>query len=370
MGGRALSFEVILIFLLAMAGATATWLLPKARAMDGFAAFTLVVLASISWPTALWLALASALTWAALRAGERGAGRNLVAALLSLVLLGAFVAAQFTQGVLWLGASFFTLRLLHVAGEWWTGRMAAPSLPALLRYQFFLPVMVIGPIHRMPNFERQVTRRRWDASAYFTGLERCLIGFVMAHFLGDVVSVHIALRADSMMQDWPEFARVWGLSAIAWVRLFFIFAGLSAVALGASLMAGLTLEENFNKPWRAASLLDFWNRWHMSLTSWSRDYAYKPVMAITRSPLAGLIAAMLVIGLWHDISIYYVCWSFWQALGIVISRQLGRFAPASALPKPLEATIVPLAILAWLSAARPVISLLLGVDHDAVNALF
>lgn len=365
-----MSFDVILLYLLAIVGASATWLLPKAQAMDGFAAFTLLVLAWFSWPTALWLLLAILLTWAALRIGQHGASRNLAAAALALALLAAFVAAQFTHGVLWLGASFFTLRLLHVAGEWWTGRMAAPTLPALLRYQLFLPVLVIGPIHRMPHFERQVTRRRWDSSAWFTGLERCLVGFVMAHFLGDVVTANIALRADLLIQDWPEFGRTWALSAIGWVRLFFIFAGLSAVALGASLMAGLALEENFNKPWRATSLLDFWNRWHMSLTSWSRDYAYKPVMAVTRSPVAGLVAAMLVIGLWHDLSVYYVCWSFWQALGIMVSRQLGRFAPVAALPKSLAAVVIPLAILAWLSAARPVISLLLGVDHDPANALF
>ncbi len=365
-----MNLQVSAIFLLAMAAATAIWLVPKARALDVMACSTLLVLAAFSWPTAVWLLAAILLCWAALKAGERGTSRNLVAASLCVILLTAFVAAQFTSGILWLGASFFTLRLLHVAGEWWTGRLTAPSLPALLRYQLFLPVLVIGPIHRLPHFERQATRRRWDNATYFSGLERCLIGFVMAHFLGDVVIGRIAVRADYWTQGLPEFLGTWILSAIGWARLFFIFAGLSAVALGASLMAGLRLEENFNKPWRAESLLDFWNRWHMSLTSWSRDYAYKPVMALTRSPLVGLIAAMLVIGLWHDMSLYYVCWSFWQALGIVVSRQAGKLVPVASLPRPFAAIVVPLGILAWLSAARPVISLLLGVDHDPANALF
>jgi alginate O-acetyltransferase complex protein AlgI len=140
--------------------------------------------------------------------------------------------------------------------------------------------------------------------------------------------------------------------------LFFNFAGMTAIALGLALMMGIRLEENFNRPWCAKDLLDFWSRWHMSLTNWCRDYVYRPVMALTRSALAGLVAAMLAIGLWHEISFYYVLWSFWQTLGVVLSRTIMPRI-ASPLPAPLRRVLAPLAILAWLALARPVIGLLL-----------
>ena len=78
--------------------------------------------------------------------------------------------------------------------------------------------------------------------------------------------------------------------------MFFSFAGLTSLALGLSLMMGLKLEENFNRPWAAKNLIDFWSRWHMTLSNWCRDYVFYPVTAITRLPVVGLLLAMLAMG--------------------------------------------------------------------------
>lgn len=337
------------------------WLMPRSWAFDLVALWTLAVLAWLSWPTALWLLLVTLLTPLVLRAGERTPHRGAVAGSWAMVLLAGFVAAQLMVSQVWIGAAFFTLRALHVVGDWWLGRQAAPGLRAHWRYQLFLPVLFVGPIHRLPHFTRQVERRRWDPADLAAGAERALTGLFWATVFGEYL-VTIArqwLLPHNVSQR--DFATDWLASVLDWAALYFVFAGLTGVALGLSRMTGLTLEENFDHPWRARNLIDFWTRWHMSLTNWCRDYVFTPVTALTRSPVAGLFAAMLVVGLWHEISLYYVLWSAWQAGGVLISRMAVHHFPLHRLPDLARRICAPFLILGWLSLARPVIIRLLEI---------
>jgi alginate O-acetyltransferase complex protein AlgI len=239
------------------------------------------------------------------------------------------------------------------------GRIPAPTVRAHLRYQLFLPLVVVGPIHRIDHFEHQCQRRRWDAGDFLVGMERVLIGLFMAKVIGGWLIARTALDLDHILMDGSPFLRAWASSAMDWVLLYFVFAGLSGVALGTAAMIGLKLEENFNAPWNARSLLDFWQRWHMTLSRWALDYVFRPVMALTRRPALGVAAAMLAIGLWHELSAYYVLWAVWQALGIGLNRLLAPLALWQALPARLRGAVAPLLILGWLSLTRPLIELLL-----------
>lgn len=350
----ALSTLVILAALLAVPLA---WL-GRDRGFDLVALVCAAVLAWISPLSAAWIVGLGVGLPLAMRLAERHGGRAPLAALTALVVLGAFAAAQLSPGIVWIGGAFFTLRQLHVIAEWWMGRIEAPSVAAHLRYQLFLPALFVGPVHRLPAFERQCQHRRWDLQDFLSGAERVLVGAFSAEFVGNVMIANLRARVGHFLIDYPQFLRDWAISALDWIMLFFNFAGMTAIALGIALMMGVRLEENFNRPWLAKDLLDFWSRWHMSLTNWCRDYVYRPVMALTRSALAGLVAAMLAIGLWHEISFYYVLWSFWQTLGVVLSRTIMPNL-ASPLPPMLRRVLAPLAILAWLALARPMIGLLL-----------
>lgn len=330
------------------------WLVPARFAFDGVAVWTLIVLALLSWASALWLVGGIAATHIALTLGEKFDRRGTAAGLLAVVLIAALVLAQLATSVIWIGAAFFTLRLLHVTGDWWTGKLALPSLRRHCRYQLFLPVLVTGPIHRIERFERQVARRRWDAQDFLSGAERMLLGFFLASVIGGLVLPRIKEHFYPVLAK--GFLGDWGGSAFDWTSLYFVFSGATSVALGLSLMMGLRLEENFNQPWRATSLVDFWTRWHMSLTSWCRDYVFTPIMATTRSAFAGLCVAMVVIGLWHQLSLYYLLWGPWQALGIVMNRLIARFLPVARVPVALRHRLAPVLILGWLSLAHPVLS--------------
>jgi alginate O-acetyltransferase complex protein AlgI len=348
--------DIATLVILASLGAVAlAWLVPRAWAFDAVALWTLAVLAWLSWPTALWLALVTLLTPLVLHAGEQTPRRGLVAGLWAAALLAAFVAAQTAVPVIWIGTAFFTLRALHVTGDWWLGRHAAPTLRAHWRYQLFLPVLFVGPIHRLPHFTRQLERHRRSPADLAAGAERVLTGLFSAAVFGEYLVSKARWLLLPPRESPPSFAVDWMASVLDWVALYFVFAGLTGVALGLSLMAGLKLEENFDHPWRARNLVDFWTRWHISLTTWCRDYVFTPVMAVTRSPVAGLVAAMLVVGLWHEISVYYVMWSAWQAGGVLLNRLAGRHLPLDRVPALVRRICAPVLILGWLSLARPVI---------------
>ncbi|MEO0909971.1 MAG: MBOAT family O-acyltransferase, partial [Pseudomonadota bacterium] len=223
-------------------------------------------------------------------------------------------------------------------------------------YMLYPPVFLIGPIHRYPAFKRQIERRRIQADLIALGGERVLVGLFVTIVLGGYVTREITEFVNTLVVEPEGFFFEWGVSAIGWVDLYFVFGGLSSVAIGCSLIAGLKLEENFNHPYRALNLVEFWSRWHMSLTSWCRDYIYRPITTYTRKPILGVLFAMLVLGLWHETSWFYIGWSIWQATGIILSRLLQPFFEV--LPRALNLLLSPFLVLGWLSLANPVMSVL------------
>jgi alginate O-acetyltransferase complex protein AlgI len=271
------------------------------------------------------------------------------------VLLAGLLAPREWPAWQLLGAAYFTLRNLHVLLDGWMSGSQGPGLRAMLQYQFFLPVLVAGPIHRFPNFRRALSYRRFDRTEIAAGAERALLGLAQATILGVALMGRTPVVLGAPGQGfWSD----WALSAAGWIQLYFVFAGLSSFAVGVSRMMGIAIEENFNNPFASRSLLEFWTRWHMSLSFWARDYVFQPVSAATRQPIVGLAAAMLVIGIWHETSIYYVLWSGWQVTGVVLNRLLSAWADRRGfhLSDRLRSLMGPLAVLGWLSLAQPLIA--------------
>jgi alginate O-acetyltransferase complex protein AlgI len=343
------------------------WSLPRRFAADGVAALTLLVLLWLSPITAVYL-LATILAIQGLMVWCSRPGGSGTAALWASIALGvAFLAlrdppAGAAQPVHLLGSAYFTLRHIHVLAEWGWGRMPAPTLPTLLRYHLLLPVLMSGPIHRLPHFTRACERRRWSSDEFFSGAERVLLGVGLIMIVGDFL---LGRRFDALIVciDAGTFIDTWLMSVTEWIRLYVYFSGYTDLALGICLMMGLRLEENFNQPWRARNLVDFWTRWHMTLSHWCRDYVYVPVAAAARSPILGVAAALLVLGIWHQTSFYYVAWAVWQTTGIVLTHAYGRLGDPLRIgrwPGAVVAVAAPAAILAWLSAARPAIQFVLG----------
>lgn len=355
--------ELLLMLLASLALVPITRLVPAGRFADVVAGVSACAIFALSPLSALWLVASSTIIWAAMIVGDRSGRRDLVTALCTVVLVLALLLSRTESMFLWVGAAYFTLRNLHLLFDWWMGRLENPGLPRIQRYQLFLPVIVAGPIHRFQNFERQLARRRVDNSELASGAERVLLGLAQALLLGNWLVKIIDRLVEQSGYPANPFMAQWCASILDWAALYFIFAGFSSIALGLSLMLGLRLEENFNRPYLARNLIDFWSRWHITLSQWCRDYVFQPVTAVTRSPVLGVFAAMVAIGVWHEVSVYYLVWSGWQALGLILTRLTQKLLSRPGTPKlpdSLFRFLGPLVVLGWLSLARPVITLLLG----------
>ena len=114
------------------------------------------------------------------------------------------------------------------------------------------------------------------------------------------------------------------------VQIYCDFSGYTDMAIACARLLGYELTVNFEFPYFAASITEFWRRWHISLTSWSRDYVYMPLLGVTRNPYAATVASFLMIGLWHELSLRYVFWALYHAGAVVASNYLVTLYEAAA----------------------------------------
>ncbi len=356
------------------AASLSMWLLPERFRNDYFAAVSAIFLFYIAPASALWLLLGTLLVYAYMHGPvSHAVGRPLLlVALFALAFLAGREVTSSPDAALFApwgeerlialsGIAYYTCRQIHLVLDFWTGRLSPIALRTLLHYQFFGPTLFVGPIHRFQPFAAQLPQRRFDAERLFQGGERVLIGLVFAVVIGGY-AFDYRLRA-LLPESATGFFGLWLVSALDWIILYFRFAGYSSVAIGLAAMAGLRIEENFNRPFLARDLADFWLRWHMTLSQWCRDYVFKPVLALTRRPVPAVLAALIVLGLWHELSLYYFLWGIWQALGIVLSRFASRRLEAWGviLPDNPGAQLLRFAcIFSWLTLAQPMIKTIFG----------
>jgi len=357
----------LLLVLLSLICVGVFWSVPRHLGQNGVAIITLGSVAIISPLGAAWLLLTTLVTPFIMFIGERTGLRGFMIFVwiciltFALVLSRTFEVFESSQ-IIWVGGAYFTLRHIHVLMDWWFRRLAAPRVGSYIRYQFYLPTIMAGPINRIQIFERQCARRRWDTKEFFTGAERALFGLAASVVVVGYLFPRLNSMVGGALAVLSPFVRGWSLSAVEWLELYVSFSALTHIALGLSLMMGLQLEENFDEPWRARNLIAFWQRWHITLSSWCRDYIFVPVTAVTRSPIVGVCSAMLVLGLWHEISSYYCFWAIWQTLGIVLTRiymKVGDPIKLAALPEGAQSILGPVFVLIWLSLARPLADLML-----------
>lgn len=309
------------------------WRLPVRHHADAIMASTMALLAWFS-PLSLALLLTSSLLVYGL-ASQRRLPRHVA------VMAGSgYVVAQFLLVRLWemgslpttlqmplvIGLAYYSCRHIHYLIEVYKGHVT-PVLRDYLRYQFFLPVMLAGPIHRYGPFHRQCDRRRWDPALMSEGIERVLYGYVKVVVLGNYVVLK-ELQSWHARLELTGFADAWLSSALDWSYLYLQFSGWSDVAIGFALLMGFRVEENFNRPFLATSLVEFWQRWHMTLSFWCRDYVFKPLMAATRRPLLAIVATMVTLGAWHELSLYYLLWGAYHALGIAAAHRFRQWRVA------------------------------------------
>jgi len=221
--------------------------------------------------------------------------------------------------VLPLGMAFYALRLIHYLLEAYKGQLRPHTLAEYLSYHFLPATLAAGPIHRFDDYLRDLRRKRWDSDQFAWGGQRILYGLVKLVVLGNYL---IGEELTPLLAGATVHSLLTAYLGVLlfWARLYVLFSGYSDIAVGFGALMGLQIRENFNWPVLARNIADFWQRWHITLAAWCREYVFTPVLAVTRQPYVAVMASMIVLGIWHDLSLRYVLWGAYHGAGIAAFR--------------------------------------------------
>lgn len=236
---------------------------------------------------------------------------------------GLFSAALPLPGVaLPIGISFFTFQgLSYTIDVYRDPDAGTQSFWELLLYLSFFPQLVAGPIVQYHDVSAQIRERRPTLEDMARGCRRFIVGLSKKLLLADLLAHTVDLiYANSGVAD----VRLSFAAAVCYMlQIYFDFSGYSDMAIGMGRMFGFRFLENFNYPYAASSIRDFWRRWHISLSSWFRDYLYIPLggnrRGLARTCLNTMIVFLLT-GLWHGASWTFVLWGIWHGVFSVLER--------------------------------------------------
>jgi alginate O-acetyltransferase complex protein AlgI len=264
-----------------------------------------------------------------------------------LLVLGTFkyagffaanLNALFSNGIvvdilLPVGISFYTFTQIAFLVDAYRGNVARYGLPHYALFVTYFPHLIAGPIlhHKdmIPQFESERTKRA-DPHLILCGLIIFAIGLFKKTCLADGIQ---PLVAPAFGANYPSFDQAW-IGALAYTfQLYFDFSGYSDMAIGISLMFGIFLPLNFNSPYKATSIIDFWRRWHMTLSQFLRDYLYIPLGGNRHGRVlryVNLMITMLLGGLWHGAAWTFVVWGALHGAYLCVNHAWSNYGPAVA----------------------------------------
>jgi alginate O-acetyltransferase complex protein AlgI len=245
-----------------------------------------------------------------------------------LFALGLHVKASHLRLILPFGISFFTFETMSYTIDVWRGAIE-PSNRYLdyLLFVCFFPHLVAGPIVRPAQMLPQLAAPpRADAALQARGLWRIATGLSKKIIIGDYLAQAIVNRVFATPERFTAFEVLLSIYAYA-VQIHADFSGYSDVAIGSAALFGYELPENFNAPYTSRNLQEFWGRWHITLSTWLRDYLYKPLGGSRAGALKtyrNLMITMLLGGLWHGASWNFVAWGGMHGGALAATRMWQR----------------------------------------------
>jgi D-alanyl-lipoteichoic acid acyltransferase DltB (MBOAT superfamily) len=227
--------------------------------------------------------------------------------------------------------SFFTFHAISYLVDISRGDIEAPMSPLdFSLYLSFFPHLVAGPIVRVTEFAPQIgqplSQRLIDAAPAF---QLILFGLFKKVVISSYLASEIADPVFAAPAHYSSLEILIGVYAYA-IQIFADFSGYTDIAIGCALLLGIRFPQNFDQPYRALSLQDFWRRWHMTLSRWLRDYLYIPLGG-NRGPKSfiyrNLVLTMVLGGLWHGAALTFVFWGAIHGFGLVVERELRERYP-------------------------------------------
>ncbi|MBQ8784354.1 MAG: MBOAT family protein [Clostridia bacterium] len=221
-----------------------------------------------------------------------------------------------------IGISFYTFQAMsYVIDVYRDDVKCQKSYPRLLLYVSMFPQLIAGPIVRYSDIDKEIEERTVTFDKISQGITRFVIGLfkkaVFANFLGETATMFLDgdLTQVTAVQGW--------LGIIAYFfQIYFDFAGYSDMAIGLGKMMGFSFPENFNYPYISKSITEFWRRWHITLSSFFRDYIYIPLGGNRKHHVFNMLVVWTLTGFWHGASWNFVFWGFYYFVLLVLEKKV------------------------------------------------
>lgn len=250
--------------------------------------------------------------------------------------------------ILPLGISFFVFEFIHYLADVYKGSSAIKNPVRFALFAAFFPSQIAGPIKRFQDFDEQVLQEKhFDSGQFSRGVVLIVEGMFKKVVLGDNLAqlVQPGFQAAASMGTLDAWICVLAFT----LQIYYDFSGYTDIGRGSAMLLGYELPPNFNMPYIARSLSEFWHRWHMSLSTWLRDYLYIPMggsKAGRAKQARNLVLTMLLGGLWHGASWHYVLWGAFHGVGLVLTHTWDRIISQVPQVAPMRKTAM------WAFAAR------------------
>ncbi len=222
-----------------------------------------------------------------------------------------------------IGISFYTFQALSYLIDVYKKRTPVQlKFVDLALYISLFPQLIVGPIVRYNDIAQQLSSRENNLSNFSSGVERFIFGLAKKVLIAN----QFALLADTAFGIAPDSLSTfvaWGGIIAYSLQIYFDFSGYSDMAIGLGRIFGFKFLKNFNFPYIAKSIREFWRRWYISLSNWFRDYLYKPLGGNRKGNVLtylNLLLVFFVIGIWHDASWNFVAWGLLHGLFMIIEK--------------------------------------------------
>jgi D-alanyl-lipoteichoic acid acyltransferase DltB (MBOAT superfamily) len=220
-----------------------------------------------------------------------------------------------------LGISYITFKHISYLVDLYWEKIERGTLPDFLLYSSFFPIYLAGPIERFENFAPQIGEKIKFSSEHFEeGYKRIVFGLFKKYVLAD--GIGILIIRDIAVEAVPFIPKEIVNLILFSFQIYFDFAAYSDIAIGSSRFFGFRIVENFNNPYMKENISLFWSSWHISLSSWLRDYIFYPISFALREHkylnYLTPVITMLICGLWHGATTGFIIWGLWHGFGLMI----------------------------------------------------
>ena len=229
------------------------------------------------------------------------------------------------------GISFFTFRSVSYIMDVYRGKLQPVSkLHEYVFYVTFFPQLVAGPIVRAVDFIPQIKEKIFVSREMFgRGIFLIASGLFKKAVISDYIGINFVERIFDEPTLYSGIENLFGVYGYA-LQIYCDFSGYSDMAIGLALLLGFKLNPNFDSPYKSATLVEFWRRWHISLSTWLRDYLYIPLGGNRKGKIRtniNLFVTMLLGGLWHGPSLLFVFWGVFHGLALIVYKMYKAIVP-------------------------------------------